>query len=90
MNVHWQIGLLWGATFKIGKEMRVSLGRRSCQYRQHSKEEGHECSLAHRALLGDNVQKRGGHVGGHGREELPLWATFIGRTCMSIGRRGCR
>jgi hypothetical protein len=57
----------------------MSMGRRSCHYGQHSKD-GHECSLADRAVVGSTVQKKGRHVSVPGREELPLPVTFKGRT----------
>jgi hypothetical protein len=41
-----------------------------------------DCPLADRAVVGSNVQKRGGH--------MSVGVTFKGRTGMSIGRRGCQ
>jgi hypothetical protein len=63
----------------------MSMGRRRCHCRQHSKE-GLEYPLADRAVAGSNVQEWGGHVNVLGQKELPLTATFKGRTygpCLS-------
>ena len=44
------------------------------------KREGPECPLTDKAVAGSNVQKRERHMNVHGQKELPLQATFKGRT----------
>jgi hypothetical protein len=91
-NVHWQIGLLLGATFKRGKDTEMSKGGEDCHWKQYSKEEKTpKCPLADRAVVGSNVQKRKGHRNVQRQIRLSLGATFKrGKdTEMSKGGYGC-
>jgi hypothetical protein len=51
------------------------MGRRRCHCRQYLKE-GRECPLADRAVVGSNVQKRGGHMSVRVGRWVGLWLGF--------------
>jgi hypothetical protein len=61
-NVQGQIGLLLGATFKRGKDTKMSIGRKGCCWEHRSKEERIlGFPRLDKTVTGSNIQKRKRH-----------------------------